>query len=344
MKKSLTFMALFFLLTAARAEIYRVTGMGAPPAGMPAARAKAMACRAAQVDAYRQLAEIVKGVQVDAQTTVENFVVQSDEIRTKVDATIQGAAVVGKREMPDGSCEVDIELDGSKVLEVMPPPADVKPAKPAPPPPDPPKVDKPATLFHSTYIKRGNWNEKAREYNEQGLEAGRQGDLEAAISYYQQAIAADPNMDIAWSNLAGVYQKLGDFEQAERAYQEAIRIDPNWSYHYVQLGWLYFDAEQKDQAMSYAKTALQKYDKNPWAYDLQGYLQLIQGKFPEAVKSYEKAVQVAFDGDGFIPLYHFFLGQAYLKTGQKEKAKAQFKKALALRSDYWEAEEALKGI
>lgn len=344
MKKSLTLLAMLFLVTSALAEIHRVTGMGAPPAGMPAARAKAMACRAAQADGYRQLAEIVKGVQVDAQTTVENFVVKSDEIRTKVDATIKGAAVVDKREMPDGSCEVDMELDGSKIFEVMPPPADVKPTKPAPPPPDPPKVDKPATLFHSTYIKRGDWDESAREYNDLGLEAGRQGDLEAAMSYYQQAVAADPNMDIAWSNLAGVYQNLGDFGQAEQAYKEAIRIDPDWSYHYVQLGWLYFDAEQAHQAMSMAKTALQKYDKNPWAYDLQGYLQLLQGKATEAVKSYEKAVQVAFKGDGFIPLYHFFLGQAYLKTGQKDKAKAQFKKALGLRSDYWEAEEALKAI
>ena len=59
-------------------------GIGAPPQrniGMPQARP--MALRAAQVDAYRNLLEVVNGVRVDSTTTIRDFTVESDIINTR---------------------------------------------------------------------------------------------------------------------------------------------------------------------------------------------------------------------------------------------------------------------
>ena len=82
-----------------------VQGMGAPPVNARnATHAYMMARRAAQVDGYRQLAEAIKGVNVDAESTVENFMVTSDIVRTKVDAMIKGAQVIDEQRLPDGSC------------------------------------------------------------------------------------------------------------------------------------------------------------------------------------------------------------------------------------------------
>lgn len=69
-----------------------------------------MAKRAAQLDAYRNLAEEVKGLKINAQTTVEEFITTSDEIKSKVDAFIRGARVVAVRYLEDDSCEVELEL------------------------------------------------------------------------------------------------------------------------------------------------------------------------------------------------------------------------------------------
>ncbi len=91
--------------------VITAVGIGAPPAQPAnAAQARAMAERAAQVVAYRNLLEAVKGVRVDSTTTVENFIVSSDVIRTEVNGFIQGAMIMDKKYMSDGSVEVTVGM------------------------------------------------------------------------------------------------------------------------------------------------------------------------------------------------------------------------------------------
>jgi hypothetical protein len=103
--------------------VITAVGIGAPPAE-PAnpAQARAMAERAAQVVAYRNLLEAVKGVRVDSTTTVENFMVTSDVIRTDVSGIIQGATVMDKKYMSDGSVEVTVgmKLTGALADALLP--------------------------------------------------------------------------------------------------------------------------------------------------------------------------------------------------------------------------------
>lgn len=87
-----------------------VVGTGVPTTGMHGAQARIMARRAAQADAYRQLAEVVQGVQVDANTTVEMAMVQSDTVNLKVSALIRGAKIVAENVTTDGAYEVTMEL------------------------------------------------------------------------------------------------------------------------------------------------------------------------------------------------------------------------------------------
>lgn len=91
-------------------EVYAV-GIGAPPAsGANPAQVRAMAERAAHVVALRNLLETVKGVRVDAETVVQNFLVTSDVIRTRVEGVVKGARVVKKRYLSDGSVEMLVAM------------------------------------------------------------------------------------------------------------------------------------------------------------------------------------------------------------------------------------------
>lgn len=72
---------------------------------------KLMAMRAAQVDAYRNLAEQVQGFRISGNTTVSAFTVQSDSIRTYVDSFIRGARVTSITSIADGNFQANVELD-----------------------------------------------------------------------------------------------------------------------------------------------------------------------------------------------------------------------------------------
>ena len=88
-----------------------VQGTGvAPTYAVNAVQARMLARRAAVVDAYRQLAEMVKGVNVDSETTVENMMVTSDVTKTKVTALIQGARIVSEQGVDGGGYTVTMEM------------------------------------------------------------------------------------------------------------------------------------------------------------------------------------------------------------------------------------------
>lgn len=92
----------------AQAEVTAL-GIGLPPEN--AGRGgQALARRAAIVDAYRNLAEIIQGVNVDSETTMENLAVTSDVVRAKVSALVRGARIVGEGAEADGSYCVQIAV------------------------------------------------------------------------------------------------------------------------------------------------------------------------------------------------------------------------------------------
>ncbi|MBF0589074.1 MAG: hypothetical protein HQL53_08105 [Magnetococcales bacterium] len=69
-----------------------------------------LACRAAMVVAQRNLVEIVKGVRVEGESVVENFILRSDRIRTTVDGALRGAVITSRQILPDGACRVTMEM------------------------------------------------------------------------------------------------------------------------------------------------------------------------------------------------------------------------------------------
>lgn len=71
-----------------------VVGEGLPMAGGSPARQRMTAIRAAEISAYRRLAEIVDGVYVTGQTTVRECALESDVVKTAVSGLIKGARKV----------------------------------------------------------------------------------------------------------------------------------------------------------------------------------------------------------------------------------------------------------
>ena len=99
------------------------TGLGVPPRNaVSAMQSKEMTRAAAWSVALRNLLEVVKGIQVDARTTVQNYITTNTEVQTRVDGLVQGAKLVQERELPTGEFEttVQIKLAGQLSEAIVP--------------------------------------------------------------------------------------------------------------------------------------------------------------------------------------------------------------------------------
>lgn len=87
-----------------------VVGQGVAPMNTASpAQAYALAKRAAIADAYRSIAEKVKGVRIDGQDTIKNMMMQKSTIRTYVQAMVKNADII-ETTFKEGLCEVEMEV------------------------------------------------------------------------------------------------------------------------------------------------------------------------------------------------------------------------------------------
>lgn len=87
-----------------------VIGQGVAPTNtISPAQAYALSKRAATADAYRLIAEKVKGVRIDGQDLIKNMMVKRSTVRTSVQAMVRNANVV-ETTFKEGLCEVEMEI------------------------------------------------------------------------------------------------------------------------------------------------------------------------------------------------------------------------------------------
>jgi hypothetical protein len=93
-------------------------GIGAPNPAMPEVTARPMAIRAARDVALRNALELIKGVQMTSSTTIENFMVSNDVVRSSVEGYIRKFEASEPRYMSDKTIEitVTIPLDAEALL------------------------------------------------------------------------------------------------------------------------------------------------------------------------------------------------------------------------------------
>jgi hypothetical protein len=87
-----------------------------------AAQARLMAQRGAIVVAQRNLLEIIKGVNVTSETTVEDMITTKDYIYSRIDGVVKGARMVGEPMVKEGFIEVQMRVsiyEGNGVAQAV---------------------------------------------------------------------------------------------------------------------------------------------------------------------------------------------------------------------------------
>lgn len=99
-------------------DIIQATGQGFPPKNITDInKAKMMAKRAAVINAKRNLIEEIKGVSIDSNTLINDYIIKNDIISVKVNGIINNVEIVNITYNSDGSVEVILELDKDTLIK-----------------------------------------------------------------------------------------------------------------------------------------------------------------------------------------------------------------------------------
>ena len=92
--------------------VIQAKGIGAPPEklnGNPNSRSTAL--KAARLDAYRKILEVIKEVRIDGNTLVGDYAAENDVIMSKIESMVQSAEVVKKEYLSDGTVEITMNMN-----------------------------------------------------------------------------------------------------------------------------------------------------------------------------------------------------------------------------------------
>lgn len=103
-----------------RNVVVEAQGNGVEPRGREhTPQGFAMARRAATLDAYRNLGEAIRGVRIDSDTFVRDFVTERDDIRSRFEGFVRGAQVVDTQREPDGLVTVTMRITLNELGDII---------------------------------------------------------------------------------------------------------------------------------------------------------------------------------------------------------------------------------
>jgi serine/threonine-protein kinase len=145
-------------------------------------------------------------------------------------------------------------------------------------------------------------------------------DWVGAADQFIRAIELDPRLARAHAGYANVLSVLGRHEQAVAESQKARDLDPLVPRADMQLGWALMLAGQVDRAIElFMKSDFHRHDNLAAAY-------AAKHMYRESVAEFEQSLAI----EGSSPSRQIYLGAAYAKTGEVQKARAILRKLEAI--------------
>jgi tetratricopeptide (TPR) repeat protein len=135
---------------------------------------------------------------------------------------------------------------------------------------------------------------------------------------------------------AMLHEARGDRPRAKQAYEAIVAGDARAGIASNNLAWIYAEEGRLDDALRLARIAQEQMMRRPEGEDTLGWVQLRRGLTADAIAAFTRAVGRAPKN----PVYHYHLGLAYLKIGDKARGHGELQRALTLSPDFNGAEDA----
>ena len=178
-------------------------------------------------------------------------------------------------------------------------------------------------------------------YNVLGQVYIRQNKLGEALKAYEQRITERPN-DVSAHTMVGMIQLVqGKQSEARSRFETVLGIDPRAPVASNNLAYLDADAGTNlDVALNRAQTAKAALPDDPDVNDTLGWVYVKRNLPALGVTPLQQAIQTKPSE----PMYHYHLGVAYAKNGDKDRARQSLEKALSLSPSFQGAADAKRTL
>jgi protein O-mannosyl-transferase len=158
------------------------------------------------------------------------------------------------------------------------------------------------------------------------------GRTDEAIVYYNKILAITPGDSDTYIALASMETDKRNFERAIDLYRKGLKYHPERGDLHGQLGSLFYQMGQVDQAIPELETAV-KLKEDSKLYGNLGVAVSSKGQVQRAIECYEKAIQL----DSFNAEAHYNFGNLYLAQDKPTQAADEYIKAIKIRPNYSKA-------
>ncbi len=125
-----------------------------------------------------------------------------------------------------------------------------------------------------------------------GLAQLANGERNNALSTFRKLAKIAPRVPLAQYRLASTMALLGDYKGAETALQAALNVNPNFDKAAESLGKIQLKGSRYEEAIKVARQLQKQQPAKAAGYVLEGDVYAAQSRFPDALKSYQKAFSV----------------------------------------------------
>jgi len=174
-------------------------------------------------------------------------------------------------------------------------------------------------------------------WNNLGMLAAEQGESEAAIRDFQEAIRQNPSNLIAIDNLGNVYRQQNRWGEAQSTLERALEIDPDDVEANYSLGMVFAQQDDTERAYQYLHQALALRPGYPQALNNLGILFLRTRRPADAIETFQNCIRAAPDFDQA----YLNLARVYVVENNIDQAKKVLQQLLAQQPDHALARKAL---
>ena len=167
-------------------------------------------------------------------------------------------------------------------------------------------------------------------YHSRGFSYFAKNQYDLAVGDFTKAIELDSNYLVAYYNRGVAYFDLGQYDVAIVDFTKAMELGLRGKGSYHIRGLAYAKQGQYDLAIADFNKALEIDPKDAASYNNRGISYLLKGQYKRTIADLTRAIELDSKNAA---LYHFHLGFAMDKTGDKEMARHNFFKAREMDKD-----------